>query len=142
MEEEKKGQGFVIKDRRMFDEKGEARQAEEGPRPPREETKQSGPAEEAEKRAEARRSMDEQLPPVTFSDFIVSLSTSAIFHFGEIPDPVTKKAEKNLLAAKQMIDILGVLEQKTRGNLDENEKKLLDAILYELRMRFVKEAGK
>jgi len=73
---------------------------------------------------------------------IVSLSSSVIYHFGDIPDPVTRKAEKNLIAAKQTIDILGIIEQKTKGNLDENEKRLMDAILFELRMRYVKEAEK
>lgn len=144
MEDEQKGKGFVIKDRRKFDEKGEARKAEEEPRP-REEKPEQGDAG-AEPRADTEGAgtpaEEESSFPITFADFIVSLSTSAIFHFGDIPDPVTKKAEKNLAAAKQTIDILGILEQKTRGNLDENEKKLMEAILFELRMRYVKEAGK
>ena len=64
-----------------------------------------------------------------------------MFHFGDFPDPVSKKAERNLAAAKQTIDILGMLQTKTTGNLDENEKSLLDGLLFELRMRYVKEKG-
>ncbi|MDD2672604.1 MAG: DUF1844 domain-containing protein, partial [Syntrophales bacterium] len=72
----------------------------------------------------------------------LSLGTSVVFHFGDIPDPVTKKAERNLDAAKQSIDIISMLEEKTRGNLDENEKKLMTELLYELRMRYVREKEK
>jgi len=152
MEEEIKGKGFVIKDRRQFDEKGEPRKSEEeeraasaGQPPPDQETAQPEPKAEAgsdptgEPKTDQRRRGRAEYPPITFSDFVVSLSTSAIYHFGDIPDPVSKTAEKNLDAAKQTIDILGIIEQKTKGNLDENEKKLMDAILYELRMRYVKE---
>lgn len=150
MEEEIKGKGFVIKDRRQFDEKGDLRKdredgkipSAEQPQPQKAEpqAEEAGPRIEQgrEAGADQRRRVDEDYPAVTFSDFVISLSTSAIFHFGDIPDPVSGKAEKNLGAAKQTIDILGIIEQKTRGNLDENEKKLMDAVLYELRMRYVK----
>ncbi|HEX7503853.1 MAG TPA: DUF1844 domain-containing protein, partial [Syntrophales bacterium] len=67
---------------------------------------------------------------------------SAMYHFGDIPDPVTKKAERNLEAVKQTIDILAILEEKTKGNLIEDEERLLESLLYELRMRFVRESGK
>lgn len=149
MEDEIKGKGFVIKDRRKFDEKGDPRQGEEeGKGPSAEQTQSEQKAEPqpgaetgagTETKAGRGRRPQADYPPITFSDFVVSLSTSAIFHFGDIPDPVSKKAEKNLEAAKQTIDILGIIEQKTRGNLDENEKKLMEAVLFELRMRYVKE---
>ena len=67
---------------------------------------------------------------MNFTNFVLSLSTSAMFHFGDFPDPVARKAEKNLTAAKQTIDILGMLKKKTKGNLDENEKSLFDGLLY------------
>jgi hypothetical protein len=67
------------------------------------------------------------------------LSTTVMFHFGDFPDPVSQKAERNLAAAKQTIDILGMIRSKTEGNLDENEKSLMDGILFELRMRYIKE---
>ncbi|HEV7731754.1 MAG TPA: DUF1844 domain-containing protein [Candidatus Binatia bacterium] len=75
--------------------------------------------------------------PVTFSTFILGLSTQALFHLGEIVDPTTGRAEQDLPAAKQVIDILGILSEKTKNNLQEAEQSLLDAILYDLRMRFV-----
>jgi hypothetical protein len=142
MEEEKKEKGFVIKDRRHFDESGSARgddmvpTAEEKPPTTEEETK--APQDEAG----APDSDDSPLPEVNFASFIFSLSTSAMYHFGDFPDPVTKEGKRNLPAAKQTIDILSILRTKTEGNLDENERELLDGVLYELRMRFVKEMAK
>jgi hypothetical protein len=133
MEEEKKG--FVVKDKRIFDESGGVREEE------------VRKAETAEKKAEEmpadkpgeETGEDGSLPEMNFYNFIISLSSSALFHFGDFPDPATKKAEKNLPAAKQIIDILALLKTKTEGNLDESEKNLIDGLLYELRMRYVKE---
>ena len=82
------------------------------------------------------------LPPINFTTFIFSLSSSALIQLGEIPDPFTQKVEKNLTAAHQTIDILGLLEQKTKGNLDDEEGRTLEAILYDLRMRFLKASGR
>ena len=65
-----------------------------------------------------------------------------MYHFGDIPDPVTKKAERNLEAVKQTIDILAILKEKTKGNLIEDEERLLESLLYELRMRYVRETVK
>ena len=77
-------------------------------------------------------------PQLTFTAFIFSLASSAAIHFGDLADPVTgAKAEPNLEGAAQMIDILAMLEQKTRGNLTAEERQLLEQVLYELRMRFV-----
>jgi hypothetical protein len=75
--------------------------------------------------------------PINFSSFIVSLASSAMVNLGEVPDPTTKERNVNLALARQTIDLIGVLEEKTRGNLDEEEEKLLDSVLYDLRMRFV-----
>ena len=69
---------------------------------------------------------------------MISLATTAAVHFGDIPDPATgRPAEANLPAANQMIGILSLLEEKTRGNLTAEERQLLDQLLYELRLRFV-----
>lgn len=76
-------------------------------------------------------------PPVDFSGFIVSLATSAMAYLGDIPDPTTGKSEENLEGAQQMIDILSILQVKTKGNLEPDEERLLDDLLYELRMRFL-----
>lgn len=78
------------------------------------------------------------LPPVTFSSFLMSLNTSALYHLGEINDPVTGKQEKDLLLAKHSIDTLQVLKEKTKGNLNSEEDNLLSNILYDLQMHYVK----
>jgi hypothetical protein len=79
---------------------------------------------------------------ISFAAFVLSLAHTAAVHFGDIPDPVSgETGEANLPAAQQMIDILSLLEAKTRGNLTAEERQLLDQILFELRMRFV-EASK
>ena len=126
VEEEK---GFVIKDKRTFSpETGESRTEE--PQKTEEEigTEKEAPAVE-----------ETQLPEINFSTFIFSLSSSALFHFGEIPDPSSGTKEKNLPMAKHTIDILGMLEEKTRGNLTPDEEQLFKNVLYDLRMLYVKE---
>ncbi len=139
MEEEKKEKGFVIKDRRHFDESGTTREEPEA-----EADRQKpadGPADARDARTEKGPADAEEagLPEMNFAGFVLSLSTTAMYHFGDFPDPVTKEARRNLVAAKQTIDILNILQTKTKGNLDEDEKQLLEGILYELRMRYVKE---
>jgi hypothetical protein len=139
MEEEKKEKGFVIKDKRIFDESGEARTEELK----KEETTEDAKTEEKPPEKESQeRAQEEYLPDVTFSSFVFSLSTTVMYHFGDFPDPVTKKAQRNLAAAKQAIDILNMIKNKTVGNLDNNEKEMLEGILYELMMRYVKEMAK
>ena len=77
-------------------------------------------------------------PQLTFSAFLLSLASSAAIHFGDLSDPASgEKIEPNLEGASQMIEILALLEQKTRGNLTPEEQQLLEQLLYELRMRFV-----
>jgi hypothetical protein len=76
--------------------------------------------------------------PVTFTGFILSLATTAAVHFGDIDDPTTgKRIEPDLAAAAQMIEIIALLQDKTKGNLSDAEAQLVDDLLYELRMRFV-----
>ena len=77
------------------------------------------------------------LPPVNFSNFIMSLNSSALVHLGELEMPDGGTAEIDLDIARQSIDILAMLQEKTRGNLTENEDNLLQHILYELRMKFI-----
>jgi hypothetical protein len=74
---------------------------------------------------------------LTFTAFVISLASSAAIHFGDLPDPAGGKTEPDLEGASQMIEILSLLEQKTRGNLTAEERQLLEQVLYELRMRFV-----
>lgn len=79
--------------------------------------------------------------PVSFASFVVSIASSAMVNLGEVPDPVSKQRSVNLAMARQTIDLLGVLEEKTKGNLTPDEKKLLDGVLYDLRMRYVSVAS-
>jgi hypothetical protein len=75
---------------------------------------------------------------ITFSGFILSLATTAAVHFGDIADPNTgEKSEPNLPAAAQMIELIGMLQERTKGNLIEPEERLVDDLLYELRLRYV-----
>ncbi|HXQ76592.1 MAG TPA: DUF1844 domain-containing protein [Gemmatimonadaceae bacterium] len=77
-------------------------------------------------------------PGITFSGFILSLATTAAVHFGDIADPNTgTRATLNLEAAAQMIELIAMLQEKTKGNLLEPEERLVDDLLYELRVRFV-----
>jgi len=120
--------GFQVRDRRRFSDSGEARAdvAEEAPPPSQ--------AAAAGSAAPGAAPADE---PVTFSTFVLGLSTQALLHLGEIPNPMTHALERDLGAAKHVIDILGILQEKTRSNLEPGEESLLDSVLYDLRMRYV-----
>lgn len=78
-----------------------------------------------------------ELPKIDFATFVLSLSHSALMHLGEAPDPDTNQVATNLPLAKQNIDILGLLEEKTKGNLTGDEERLLAQVLFDLRMRYV-----
>ena len=82
------------------------------------------------------------MPEVTFSAFIMSLSTSALFHLGEIADPATGKRLFDLDLAKHAIDTLAMIQNKTKGNLEKDEEELLKNILYDIKIRFVKAVKK
>jgi len=81
------------------------------------------------------------MPEVNFATFIISLNASALVNLGVIADPATGKEVKNLAVGKQTIDILSMMEEKTRGNLTPEEENMLKNILYDLRIIFVKEHG-
>src|ERR671929_2049261 len=79
---------------------------------------------------------------ISFAAFVLSLAHTTAVHFGDIPDPVSgQRNDPNLAAAQQMIDILSLLEEKTRGNLTAEERQLLEQLLYELRLRYVEASG-
>ena len=81
---------------------------------------------------------DQQPPAINFIAFVLSLAHTTAVHLGDTEDPVSgRKIEPPLPAAQQMIDILSLLEEKTRGNLTAEERQLLEQLLYELRVRFV-----
>ena len=145
MEDEKQEKGFVIKDRRRFDDTGDARPdtpREEASAKPQETKPEAKTAEPRTDEPGQKAPADAPFPDLNFATFVFSLGTSAMYHFGDFPDPVTKKAERNLEAAKQTIDILAILKEKTRGNLNDDEDRLLESLLYELRMRYVRETAK
>jgi hypothetical protein len=77
------------------------------------------------------------LPEIDFATFILSLTTSALYHLGEMPRPDTQKPEQNLPLAKQSIDIIAMLREKTRGNLTDDEAQLIENLLYDLRIKYV-----
>jgi hypothetical protein len=91
---------------------------------------------------QASSQTSQQLPEqISFVGFVLSLASTAAIHFGDVANPVSGQMEQpDLVAAKQMIDILSLLEQKTKGNLTAEEASVLDQVLYELRMRFVRAA--
>jgi len=133
--EEKKG--FTIRDRRASTQPAES--DKEGQK------KTEGPsaraaAGEKDENRQGRSDEDLHLPEINFSSFLLSLSTSALMHLGEVPDPVTKKTDKDLPLAKQSIDMLGMLKEKTRGNLTADEEKLMDHLLADLRWRYIRQA--
>jgi hypothetical protein len=77
-------------------------------------------------------------PQLSFTAFVLSLASTAAIHFGDLPDPISgARAEPNLDGAAQMIEILTLLDQKTRGNLTAEERQVLEQVLYELRLRYV-----
>ena len=82
-----------------------------------------------------------KLPKIDFSTFVLSINSSALVQLGFIEDPGSGQKTKNLPLAKQTIDILAMLEEKTRGNLTSDEDNILKNLLYELRMLYVKEKG-
>ena len=77
------------------------------------------------------------MPQVTFSTFILSLASTALVQLGEVPNPETGQIEQNLALGKHTIDVLDMLRSKTKACLDNEEQRLLDGILYELRLKYV-----
>jgi len=124
--DEEQEKGFVVKDKRFSAKK------EEGDVRPKEEAGKEKPPEAT--------SREEAVPEINFINFMLSLSTSALIQLGEIQDPLSKETGKNLPLAKQTIDLIGMLMEKTKGNLTPDEEKLMEQILYDLRMRYVKAA--
>ena len=81
-------------------------------------------------------------PQITFTLFILSLAASAEIHLGSMPPPGSDQPlPPNLKEASHLIEVLAMLQDKTSGNLDEDEERLLESVLYDLRMRFVEASG-
>jgi len=120
--ETKSGSGFTVTDRRSFGDTGDVRP--ETPSPPA----AAAPAGDFPTAA---------FPPVDFHTFVLSLGSSALLHLGEIENPNDGVSQKDLPLAKHTIDILAMLEEKTKGNLSTAEEKLMESLLYDLRLRYV-----
>jgi hypothetical protein len=145
-EEGEKGKGFKVADRRRFSpETGEPRDAAQAAESPSEAAEPRASEVRGEAQSQTKRESQESnvpLPEINFSTFVISLSTQALMHLGEIADPMTGKVESDIAVAKQMIDIVGLLKDKTRGNLDPGEQQLMEDVLYDLRMRYVEAVKK
>jgi hypothetical protein len=125
---ESKPGGFTVTDRRSFSDAGgdSAPAAAPGDQAGQE------PVQDAAADAHA-----DGLPAVDFHTFVLSLGSSALLHLGELEHPDGGKVEIDLPMAKHTIDILSMLEEKTRGNLTSAEEKLMQSLLYDLRLRYV-----
>jgi hypothetical protein len=129
---ETEGKGFTVRDRRSFGEEGDPKDEKKT-----EETRKSEPSPKEEKK-HADPTDTPPLPEVNFSSLIFSLSSSALLHIGEIADPQTGSKRVDLPMAKHSIDIISMLKDKTKGNLDNEEQQFIDNILTDLRLRYVK----
>jgi hypothetical protein len=156
-EKEKEGKGFTVRDKRHFFQQEEERspgKEEKGEKPGADEARLRGEKrkkevkrkeEEKEERKEDEKEERKEgqkegipFPEITFSNFVFSLTTQALIQLGEIQDPESKEPIKSLPLAKQTIDLIGMLQEKTRGNLTKEEEALINNALYDLRMRYVK----
>jgi len=135
-EGKQEGKGFTVQDRRRFSpETGEAR--EDTADSPKETGETTTPGE-----ARGSETQQEPLPEINFSTFVISLSTQALMHLGEIANPISGNIDPDVPAAKQMIDMLGMIKEKTSGNLNANEDRLMQDILFDLRMKYVEAVKK
>jgi hypothetical protein len=129
MVKEQEEQGFRVTDKRGFSEDGGARASDAAPENEKPKTADSGP--------EGSSAETPPGPPIDFPSYILSYFTQGSVFLGEVPNPYTQKKEENVEAARHTIDILSMLQEKTKGNLSKNEEQLLDSVLYELRMKFM-----
>ena len=155
MAEEEKDLGFKIEDKRRFDATGRAREIEDesavedaAEAAPEHSPGASGEATDtppdqgmhAQEDYDERGDGGERVPgELTFSSFVIGLASQAFMFLGSAPDPNSGVVHKDLGQAKAMIDILSMLHTKTTGNLSEDEAHMMDELLYELRMQYVKE---
>jgi hypothetical protein len=98
---------------------------------------ESAAAFEAARNEDAAAEGGQELPAVDFATFVLSLNHSALVHLGLAPDPVTGQTEVNLPLARQTIDLVALLQEKTKGNLTGEEERIIEQILYELRLGYV-----
>jgi len=139
-EQGKSSSGFKIEDRRRFDMQGNERQVA-GTLEKEAEVSAASPAGakmEKNNGLKAAPQEEKPLPPINFSSFVISLATQALMQLGQVKPPAGVDINVDRAAAKQTIDLLSMLEEKTKGNLDEEEVRLLSEVLHNLRLSFVK----
>jgi hypothetical protein len=134
---EEREKGFVVKDRR-FTAKKEGEESSQPKGEKGEESSQPKGEKSEESPQEEKTGHGGPLPEITFPSLLFSLSTSALIQLGEIQDPVSKQSVKNLPLAKQTIDLIAMLKEKTKGNLTSDEENLMENMLYDLKLRYVK----
>jgi hypothetical protein len=143
MNDENEPGGFKIKDRRLFNEEGnlrsEAPEEEDRPSaaPPAAKPAAAEPSSPHTDTPAPETSSHGGAPPMDFSSFVLSLATTGMVHLGEIVDPAIGQKRENLDGAKQLIEILSLLKEKTQGNLAAEEAQLLEGLLHELRLSFL-----
>ena len=120
------GEGFVIKDKRSSQISEDAATFLDD-----QETK------DQEEQTDSSKEKETESFQIDFSTFTMSLTSSAFYHLGDMPDPSTGKKEVNLPAVQQTIDMLVMLREKTKGNLKEDEEKLIEQLIYELQVKYV-----
>ncbi len=136
MAENTEDRGFKVKDKRKILEEANVKEATSEP-------KQKSHVEE--RQTETSNQSKTQVPPlpeINFSTFILSLSTSALMHLGELANPENNRLERNLPMAKQTIDLIDMLKKKTEGNLEKEEDQLITNLLYDLKLKYVAEIKK
>ena len=132
---EEEDKGYTVKDRRFLHMSEEEKAAQK-----EEEAGKAAAGEAKAPKEEAGGGPDVPLPEIAFPSFLFSLSTAVFVNLGAVADPATGEVNRNLPLAKQTIDLLGMLREKTRNNLTKEEEDLFDHLLYDLRMRYIKEA--
>ncbi|HXG21423.1 MAG TPA: DUF1844 domain-containing protein [Methylomirabilota bacterium] len=141
-EEQESGRGFRVQDRRRFSpETGEPRGEAEAAKL-QENAGEEQPTERSAKDREAHEAYSHSHEPISFSSFILGLITQALMFLGEVAPPPGQTKQVDLGAARQMIDLLAILKEKTKGNLDAAEDAMLENALYDLRIRYVEIAKK
>ncbi len=139
-EDHEKSEGLRVIDKRRFDADGSTRAgAPAGETAPERPTAKAAPVDPSrDPNREPKTSAKKSLPHgADFSSFVVGLATQALMMLGEMPNPETNRPMLNVEGARQTIDLLALLEEKTRGNLSAEEDQLLGEILASLRMAFV-----
>jgi hypothetical protein len=127
---------FRVTDKRIFREDGEIRDESSEKHPDTE----SSASAAADSRIPTVEEPPESEPRIDFTSYTLSYYTQGLVLLGEVPNPYTNKKEEDVEGARHMIDILSMLEEKTKGNLSSQEQQLLESVLYELRMKFMAKA--